>query len=129
MQTTTFDRRLWAGRIISGVCVLFLLFDALGKLIRVAPVVEGTLRLGYSEATVLPIGVVLAACTILYLVPRTTVIGAILLTGYLGGAVATHVRADGPVFSIVFPCLIGALVWGGLWLRDSRLRLLINTPA
>jgi hypothetical protein len=125
MQASTWNWQLRAGRTVSGICVLFLLVDAFGKLIRVGPVVEGTTRLGYSELVIVPLGVVLAASTILYLAPTTRFIGAILLTGYLGGAVATHVRVGDPAFSVAFPFLVGSLVWGGLWLRDNRLRSLL----
>ncbi len=95
------------------------------KLVKPAPVVEATVRLGYSESVIIPIGIVLLVCTVLYLIPRTYVLGAILLTGYLGGAVATHVRAGEPLFSIVFPIIFGVLIWLGLYLRDDRLRRLI----
>ena len=117
--------RLWAGRILIGLPALFLLVDGIMKLIKPAPVVEATVRLGYPENVILPLGIVLTACTILYLIPRTSVLGAILLTGYLGGAVATHVRVSESLFSIIFPVIFGVLIWGGLYLRDNRLRGLI----
>jgi len=119
------QKRLWAGRIISALPALFLLVDGAMKLVKPAVVVEATVRLGYSESTLVPIGVVLLVSTVLYLIPRSSVLGAILLTGYLGGAVATHVRADGPLFSIVFPIIFGVLIWLGLYLRDDRLRTII----
>lgn len=115
----------WAGRIISGLPALFLLVDGAMKLVKPAPVVEATVRLGYPESTIVPIGVVLIVCTIIYLIPRTAVLGAILLTAYLGGAVATHVRAGEPVFSIVFAIVFGVLLWLGLYLRNPTLRLLV----
>jgi hypothetical protein len=115
---------LWAGRIISGLPVLFLLIDGAMKLVKPAPVVEATVGLGYPESVIVPIGVVLIVCTILYLIPKTSVLGAILLTGYLGGAVATHVRTGESLFSIIFPVIFGVLLWLGLYLRDSRLRAL-----
>lgn len=115
----------WAGRIISGLPALFLLVDGAMKLVKPAPVVEATVRLGYPESTIVPIGVVLIVCTIIYLIPRTAVLGAILLTAYLGGAVATHVRAEEPVFSIVFAIVFGVLLWLGLYLRNPTLRLLV----
>ena len=121
--------RLWAGRILSGLPVLFLLVDAVMKFIKPAPVVEATVKLGYAESAILPIGAVLLICTVLYLIPRTAVLGAILLTGYLGGAVATHVRAAEGAFPVVFPVVFGILLWGGLWLRDTRLRKLIPLRA
>src|SRR5204863_7155174 len=99
-----------------------LLFDGAMKLAKPEPVVKGTVELGYPENVIVPLGVVLLICTILYLIPRTAVLGAILLTGYLGGAVATHVRAGQGPFEIVFPVVFGALLWGGLVLRDRQLR-------
>jgi len=116
---------LWAGRVISGLVGFFMLFDAVRKLVKPSFVVEGTVGLGFSEAVILPLGVVLLVSTILYLVPRTAVLGAILLTGYLGGAVATHVRAGHGWFEMLFPVIFGALVWGGLVLRDRHLRALL----
>lgn len=116
---------LWAARIITGLVALFLLMDGVMKLVKPAFVVEETMRLGYPERVIVPIGIVLIVCTVLYLVPKTAVLGAILLTGYLGGAVATHVRAGEPVFSVVFAIVFGVLVWLGLYLRNPTLRLLI----
>ncbi len=118
-------KMLWAGRIISAIPALFLLIDGIMKLVKPVPVVEATVRLGYPESVILGIGIVLIACTIIYLIPRTSILGAILLTGYLGGAVATHVRAGDPIFPIFFPVIVGVLVWVGLYLRDGRLRALI----
>jgi hypothetical protein len=112
------------GWIVGGLPALFLLIDGAMKLGKPAVVVEATLELGYPENVIVPLGFVLLACTILYLVPRTAVLGAILLTGYLGGAVATHVRAGEGWFPILFPVVFGALLWGGLYLRDPRLRAL-----
>ena len=116
---------LWAGRIISSLSALFLLLDGVMKLVKPAFVVEATVRLGYPESVIFGLGIVLTACTVLYMIPRTSVLGAILLTGYLGGAVATHVRAGEGLFPMFFPVIIGVLVWGGLFLRDERLRTLI----
>lgn len=115
----------WTGFVLSGLPALFLLVDAVMKLIKPAPVVEATVQLGYPESVILPLGIVLLACTILYLIPRTSGLGAILLTGYLGGAVATHVRVNGGAFPILFPVILGVLIWGGLYLRDIRLRALV----
>jgi DoxX-like family len=118
--------RLWTGRIMSALPALFLLIDAVGKLVKPAPVVEGTVQLGYPESVLLGLGIVLLTCTVLYVIPRTAIFGAILLTGYLGGAVATHVRVGSPLFShILFPVYLAVLIWGGLYLRDERLRALI----
>jgi hypothetical protein len=122
---TVSKKTLLAGRIISALPVLFLLMDGVMKLIKPAVVVDATVRLGYSETVILPLGIALLTCTILYLIPRTSVLGAILLTGYLGGAVATHVRAGEGLFPVLFPVIIGVLIWGGLYLRDQRLRSLI----
>jgi len=125
-QTASVSKgRLWAGRIISGLPALFLLVDGIMKLVKPAPVVEATVHLGYSENVIIPLGIVLLVCTVLYLIPRTSVLGAILLTGYLGGAVATHVRAGEGLFSIVFPVIFGVLIWLGLYLRDDRLPALV----
>jgi hypothetical protein len=116
----------WAGRVLSGVPALFLLLDAGMKLAKPAFVVEGTVSLGYPADVIAGLGVVLLAATLLYLVPRTAVLGAILLTGYLGGAVATHVRVWNPLFShTLFPVYVGAMLWAGLWLRDPRVRVLL----
>ncbi|ABC82895.1 DoxX family protein [Anaeromyxobacter dehalogenans] len=113
---------LWTGRVLSGLAIAFLAFDALGKLMRAAPVLEGSQQLGYPLDTVVGIGATLLACVVLYAIPRTAALGAILLTGYLGGAVATHVRVGNPLFShVLFPTYVGALIWGGLVLRDRRL--------
>ena len=119
------NKRLWAGRIISAMPALFLLVDGAMKLVKPELVIRATVELGYAEAVIVPLGIVLLACTILYLVPRTSVLGAILLTGYLGGAVATHVRAGQGPFEILFPVAFGALLWGGLVLRDERLGSLL----
>ena len=115
----------WIGRVMSGLPALFLLVDGVMKLFKPAVVVDTTVQLGFPEGVILPLGVVLLACTVLYLVPRTAVLGAILLTGYLGGAVATHVRVGEGAFPILFPVIIGALLWGGLVLRDPRLAALL----
>jgi DoxX-like family len=117
--------RRWAGRITSALPALFLLVDGAMKLAKPAIVVETTVKLGYAESVIFPLGIVLLACTSVYVIPRTSVLGAILLTGYLGGAVATHVRAGNGFFTISFPVILGALLWSGLYLRDARLRALI----
>jgi hypothetical protein len=113
---------LWAGRIISTLVVLFLLFDAVAKLMKIAPVLQAFTQLGFSTSLAVPIGAVLLVCTILYVIPPTSILGAILLTAYLGGATVTHVRAGQPFY---FPVIFGVLVWGGLYLRENRLRALI----
>lgn len=116
---------IWTGGIISTLVTLFFLFDAVMKLVKPQPVIKGTMDLGYSESVILPLGVVLLTCTLLYLIPPTAVLGAILLTGYLGGAVASQVRAGGGWFPISFPIVFGVLTWLGLWLREPRLRELV----
>jgi hypothetical protein len=114
------------GVIVTGLAIAFLLFDSLGKLIPVAPAVEGAVQLGYPESTVRVIGIILLICVIAYALPRTSLLGAILLTGYLGGAVATHFRVGSPLLThTLFPIYVGALVWGGLLLREDRLRALL----
>ena len=128
-MTEVSKSNLWIGRIVSGLPALFLLVDGVMKLFKPAGVVEATVNLGYPESTIIPIGVVLIICTILYLIPATSVLGAILLTGYLGGAVATHVRAGESLFSIVFAVIFGIFIWLGLYLRDARLRALVPLRA
>lgn len=117
---------LWSGRIMSGIAVLFLLFDAAMKLARVQPVLEATAKLGYPTSIAFALGLLLLTCVVIYTIPRVSVLGAILLTGYLGGAVASHVRIGDPMFShALFPVYIAVLLWGGLYLRESRLRELV----
>jgi hypothetical protein len=116
------SKRLWGSRILSGLPALFLLMDAGMKLFKPPFVVQATLQLGYPESTIVGIGVTLLICTLLYIVPRTSFLGAVLLTGYLGGAVASNVRAGTPLFNILFPIILAGLIWGGLWLRDRRLQ-------
>jgi hypothetical protein len=120
--TARVGRRLWTGTVLSGAAVLFLLFDSLGKLLKVAPVVAGTADLGYPESVIRPLGVVLLICVVIYVIPRTAILGAVLLTGYLGGAIATHVRVGSPLFTHkLFPVYVAVVIWGGLVLRDDRL--------
>lgn len=118
--------KLWAGRVLSGLALLFLAVDCGFKLSLAKEAVEGTEKLGYAGHSVLTIGIIQLLCVALYALPRTAALGALLLTGYLGGAVATHVRVEDPLFShILFPIYIAALVWGGLYLRDPRLAVLL----
>ena len=122
----TTGRPALVGRVLSGLAIAFLLFDAGGKVAGVRQAVEGTVQLGYPAESLLGIGLVQLACVLLYAVPRTAILGALLLTGYLGGAVATHVRVGNPLLShVLFPTYVAALVWGGLYLRDARLRALV----
>lgn len=116
---------LWTGRVLTTVGALFMLMDGGMKLVKPAFVVEATVRMGFSEDVILGLGIVLLACTVLYLIPRTSILGAILLTGYLGGAVATHVRLWEGWFPVLFPVIFGAVLWLGLYLRDARLRALV----
>jgi uncharacterized protein YndB with AHSA1/START domain len=115
-------KMLWAGRVVSALPVLMLLLSAVMKLLKPAPVVEGFAHLGYSEGLALGLGILELVCTALYVIPQTSVLGAVLLTGYLGGATATHVRIGEPSWA---PVLLGVLVWGGLYLRDERIRALL----
>jgi hypothetical protein len=118
--------RIWAGRVLSGLAVAFLFVDALGKLLQLAPVIEGTVQLGYAESVVIPLGVLLLAGVILYAIPRTSLLGAIYLTAFLGGAVATHLRAGSPLAThVLFGVYVAAFVWGGLALRSPRLVTLL----
>ena len=119
-------RAIVAGRVLGGLVVLFLCFDIGIKLSRAREGLEGTASLGYSPDVVFPLGLVQLACLALYLIPRTAPLGAILWTGYLGGAIATHVRVDNPLFShVLFPIYVAAMLWGSLWLRDRRVRALL----
>lgn len=117
--------RQWTGRILSTLAVLFLVMDGGMKLFKPAFVVQSTVQLGYPESTIVGIGMALLICTALYVLPRTTVLGAILLTGYLGGAVASNVRAQTAMFNIAFPILFAVIVWAGLVLRDKRLEQIL----
>lgn len=119
-------KRMWAGRIVSALPVLFLLFDATIHIMRTPPVVEGFAKAGFPISTAVPLGIIEIVCIILYVIPRTSVLGAILLTGYLGGAVATNVRQQLPMLGYVLaPVYVAVFIWGGLWLRDDRIRSLI----
>ena len=115
-------KTLWAGRALSVFAVLFLLVDATFKVLVLPAAVEATTQLGYPAGTIFPLGLLQIALLIIYLVPRTSVLGAVLWTGYLGGAVATHVRVGDPLFShTLFPIYVALFLWAGLWLRDERL--------
>lgn len=116
---------LWTGRVISGIVALMLFWSAGMDLTRSSMVMEGMTKYGYPAGSVLGIGLALLAGVILYVVPRTSILGAIVLTGYLGGAVSTHVRAGDPVGRMLVPVLFGVLTWGGLYLRDAGLRGLV----
>ena len=127
MQTESSSKKMiWTGRILTVLSSLFLLLDGVMKILKPVQVLEATARLGYPVTTLTGIGVTLIACTLLYVLSRTSILGAILLTGYLGGAVASNVRVGSGGFETIFPMLIAALVWGGIWLRDRRLRNLLS---
>ena len=122
-EATVSKGRIWTGWIITGLIAAFTLFDAVGKFAKPAPVIEGFARTGWPIDLAVPLGAILLTCTVLYLIPRTSVLGAILLTGYLGGAVATNLRLHNPLFSnTLFPVYFGVLVWIALWLREAPLR-------
>ena len=122
--TASRDRRI--GAVLGGLGVLFLAFDAIVKLLQLQVAVETTMQLGYPSHVIPMLGMLQLVCLVLYVVPRTAVLGAVLWTGYLGGAIATHVRVESPLFShTLFPVYIAALLWLGLWFRDQRLRALL----
>ena len=123
VTTPTSKRAVWTGRILSTLAVLFLLIDGIMKLFKPAFVTDAMTKLGYPPSETVPIGIAVLVCTIFYVIPRTSVFGAVLLTGFLGGAVATNFRVQSPLFSNeLFPVYVAALVWGGLLLRDAKLR-------
>jgi hypothetical protein len=124
IQTTPASKKkLWAGRIISALPVLLLLFSGVMKLMKPPSVLQGFGGYGYPESMLVVIGLLEIACTVIYAIPRTSILGAILLTGYLGGATATNVRVGNPAF--IMTVILGVLAWVGLFLRDDRLRALI----
>jgi hypothetical protein len=115
----------WAERIVSGITVLFLIFDGVTKVMKVPQVMAASAKMGYPASAIVGTGFTLLICVALYVIPQTSILGAILLTGYLGGAVATHVFVRDPLFEMVFPIIFGVLAWGGLFLRDAQLRTMI----
>ena len=115
-----------AGVVVASLAILFLLLDSAGKLVQAAPAVQGSVQLGYPESTVRLIGFILLGCLVLYTIPTTSVLGAILLTGYLGGAVAAQLRVGNPLLThTLFPIYLAVLIWGSLYLREDRLRALL----
>ncbi len=114
--------QLWTGRVLSALAILFLLFDSFGKFTMPVQVVQACVRLGFPVSLSPTLGILLTLSAILYAIPRTAVMGAVLLTGYLGGAVAIQLRAGSPLFETVFPAIFGIVVWAGIFLRDSTLR-------
>ena len=127
IQPGTVSRKsLWAGRIITGLVAAFLLFDAVIHLMKPAPVVEGFAKLGFPIRFAIPLGIIELVCVLMYLIPRTSIFGAILLTGYLGGAIAIQLPTGNPFFGeVLFPVYIGVFLWGGIYLRDEKLRALV----
>jgi len=123
---STSSKSIWTGRILSGLAVAFLLFDAIIHVMKPAPVVAGFATLGFPLSVAVPLGIIELVCVVLYVIPRTSVFGAILLTGYLGGAIASQVRIGSPMFSTtLFPIYVALFLWGGLYFRDDRVRALI----
>jgi hypothetical protein len=113
--------------VLTGLASVFLLFDAVFKLVMSPEAIAGTQDLGWPASVLRGLGVLELVCLVMYLVPRTAVLGAVLWTGYLGGAIATHLRVGNPLMShTLFPVYIAALIWGGLWLRDRRVRALLE---
>ena len=126
VETVT-SAQVWTGRVLSAIAVLFLALDATMKLLRVSAAVDGTKQLGYSADVLVPLGIIQLMCLAAYLIPRIAPLGAVLWTGYLGGAIATHVRLGNPLFThVLFPVYVAALLWGGLWLRDARVRAVLK---
>ena len=126
IQTPPSQGRLWAGRILSGLAVLFMLFDTVIHFLQPKAVVDAFAQLGFPLSVARPLSVIELLCVVLYVIPRTSSLGAILLTGYLGGAIAAQVRIGAPLISTtLFPIYIALLLWGGLYLRDERVRALI----
>jgi hypothetical protein len=123
---TKAGKLVWTGRVLSGLVIAFMLFDSIIKLMMIQPVIDSFRQMGFPENLAIEIGVIGLVCTVLYAIPRTAVLGAILLTGMLGGAIASHVRIGSPLFShVLFGVYLGLFAWGGLFLREPRLRALI----
>ena len=122
--------QVWAARTLSTLVVLFMLFDSIIHLLKPAPVVDAFTRLGYPLSASVGIGIVELLCLIAYAIPRTAPLGAVLLTGVVGGAIATHIRAGSPPFeAYIFPAILGLMIWGGVWLRDPGLRAIFPLRA
>jgi|SRR5688572_20292685 len=125
-MTTSPSKTIWLGRVLSALAILFLLFDVVVKVLTLPVAVEGTTQLGYQASSVFVIGIIELVCLALYVIPQTSVFGAILFTGYFGGAIATHLRIGSPLFThILFPIYVAVLLWGGLYAREPRLRALL----
>ena len=130
MPAPTISRsQLWTARVLTAFAVLFLVFDASMKLLQLAPAIQGTTELGFPAGSVFGIGLLELACIALYVIPRSSFVGAVLLTGYFGGAIASQVRVGNPLLShVLFPTYVAAMIWAGLYLRDGRLRALVLIP-
>ncbi len=124
--TSTSKAALWTGRALSTLAVFFLLLDGIMKVILEPHVIAASAPLGFDTASIFRIGVILVACTMLYAIPQTSVLGAMLLTGYLGGAVVTNMRVHAVVFNCIFPVVVGVIVWAGVYLRNQRVRALFS---
>lgn len=122
---TRSKKMIWAGRILTVLTASFMLLDSILKIVKPVQVLEANARLAYPVSSLTGIGIALIVCTLIYVTPRTRFLGAILLTGYLGGAVASNVRAGSGWFETIFPAIFAALVWGGIWLQDRRLQNLL----
>lgn len=120
---------LWAGRVISGPAILFLVFDGVTKVLKVPAVMKAAAELKFSDGQIVAIGIILLICTAIYAIPRTAILGAVLLTGYLGGAISIQMHAGNPIFETLFPGIFDVLVWSGIFFRDRRLRMLIPMKA
>ena len=116
---------VWTGRVVSGLVVLFMVFDGVTKVMKVQQVIDATIRIGFPLSSIVGIGITLLVCVALYVIPRTSILGAILLTGYLGGATAANIRAGSPVFNTAFSVGFEVLTWLGLYLRDRQLRAMV----
>jgi hypothetical protein len=127
-DTVSSNTRVWAGRVLGTLAVLFLAMDGGMKVFKPPFVVQATLQLGYPETAIVSIGLTLLLCTALYVIPRTAILGAILLTGYLGGAVASNIRAATPLFNVVFPAVFAVAIWVSLVLRLRHLQRILFNP-
>jgi len=123
--TFTSKTWIWVGRIVTALVILFCAFDGLMKVIKEPHVIAASAEIGFSASEMVLIGVLMLACTVLYAIPRTAILGAVLLTGYLGGAVLANIHVGHPLFECIFPVIFGALAWGGIFVREPRLRELI----
>ena len=127
MDSSISKPALWVGRVVGGIVILFLVFDVVAHVLQIQQAVETTTKLGWPASLLLPIGMVEAVCLVLYCIPRTSILGAVLLTGYLGGAIATNWRAGTETFNIVFPLIIGAMIWGAIYLRLPAMRRVVSS--